>query len=83
MTVGVYGQGRFTRFSALGPQVEFANRLCGANRAYRADILAAAATFQEASEAMEFRPIDLLEDEEGGPVTEIYQLLAAARMSAR
>lgn len=78
MTVGLYGSERFAHFSALGAPAEFARRLCGANRNYQSSILASASTFQLATESMEFRPMDLLQDAEADLVAEIYELIAVS-----
>jgi class 3 adenylate cyclase len=77
MVVAAYGSRRLGNFSVAGEPVEFARRLCAANTIYGSRILIGAATFGQAEEAVEVRPMELIQrtpDERSRE--EIYELLA-------
>jgi class 3 adenylate cyclase len=74
-TVGLFGEGRFRRFGALGPGTDIAWKMAGANVDYGSAILVAASTYTTIGGGGEFRPIDLLPGSGGAP-EEIYELLA-------
>ena len=77
LVVAAYGSRRLGNFSVAGEPVEFARRLCAANTIYGSRILIGAATFGQAEEAVEVRPMELIQrtpDERSRE--EIYELLA-------
>jgi adenylate cyclase len=76
MILATYGSRRLGSFSAAGEPVEFARRLCIANRIYGSRILVGAETFQAASEEIEVRPMELLRARDSRSREEIYELLA-------
>lgn len=75
--VATYGSRRHSTYSVAGESVEFARRLCAANTMYGTRILIGASTFQAAENAVEVRPIEIVQrhaDERSRE--EIYELLA-------
>lgn len=78
MTVGLFGDGGFARFSALGSQVEVAQRLSSANGNYGSSILVSGGMMAAVGEAMEFRVMDMLRDDDAERSVEIYELLCGA-----
>jgi adenylate cyclase len=76
MITATYGSRRMGSFSAAGEPVEFARRLCIANRIYGSRILIGAETFQLASDDVEVRPMELLRARDARSREEIYELLA-------
>ncbi len=77
IVVAAYGSRRLGNFSVAGEPVEFARRLCAANTIYGSKILVGAATFSQTEQAVEVRPMELIQrrDDEHSR-EEIYELLS-------
>jgi adenylate cyclase len=76
MVIAAYGSHRLGTLSVAGEPVEFARRLCRANLIYGSRILLGTNTFQAAEQAVEVRPMELIQRYEDGSREEIYELLA-------
>ena len=77
MVVAAYGSRRLGGFSVAGEPVEFARRLCSANTIYGSRILIGAGTFLLAEEAIEVRPMELIQRHaDQRSREEVYELLA-------
>lgn len=77
MVVAAYGSRRLGAFSVAGEAVEWARRICAANLIYGSRLLVGSQVFQLAEEAIEVRPIDLVQRHpEDRHREEIYELLA-------
>ena len=61
MVVAAYGSRRLGGFSVAGEPVEFARRLCSANVIYGSRTLIGAGTFLLAEDAVEVRPMELIQ----------------------
>ncbi len=77
IVVAAYGSRRLGNFSVAGEPVEFARRLCAANMIYGSRILMGTTTFSQAEQAVEVRPMELIQrqDDEHSR-EEIYELLS-------
>ena len=75
MVLGAYGSRRLGNYSVAGEPVEFGRRLCRANLIYGSRILLGAGTFYFAEEAIEVRPMEMIQRFEDGSREEIYELL--------
>jgi adenylate cyclase len=76
MIGALYGGSRLSSFSVAGPAVEFARRLCAACTTYGCRILVGPETFEQASEAFEARPIEVLKATGERRRIELYEILA-------
>lgn len=77
MVIAAYGSRRLGTFSVAGEPVEWARRICAANLIYGSRLLVGSHVFQLAEEAIEVRPIDLVQRHpEDRHREEIYELLA-------
>lgn len=76
MIVGKFGGTRLSGYSVAGPTVEFAEYLSAACRNYGCRILVGSTTYTMAENAIEFRPIDLLERKGLRRRVELYEALA-------
>ena len=76
MIGAAYGGSRLASFSVAGPAVEFARRLCAACATYGCRILVGPETFEEAAEAFEARPIEVLKATGERRRIELYEILA-------
>lgn len=76
IVVAAYGSRRLGNFSVAGEPVEFARRLCAANTIYGSRILLGALTFAQAEEAIEVRPMELIQRyQDNRSREEVYELL--------
>lgn len=76
MVMAAYGSRRLGAFSVTGEPVEFTRRLCAANTIYGSRILVSAGTFQYAEDAIEVRPMELIQRFRDEPEREeVYELL--------
>jgi class 3 adenylate cyclase len=71
-----FGSSRLSSFSVSGPSVEFAQRLCAACAIYGCRILVGPETFEQAAEAFEARPIEVLKTTGERRRIELYEILA-------
>ncbi len=77
MVVAAYGSQRLGAFSVAGEAVEWARRLCAANQIYGSRVLLGSQTFQMAENAIEVRPLDLVQRYPDDRYREeIYELIA-------
>ena len=76
MVVGAYGSRRLGNYSVSGEPVEFTRRLCRANLIYGSRLLIGTSTFGFAEEAIEVRPMEIIQRYDDGQREEIYELLA-------
>jgi len=75
--VAAYGSRRLGALSVSGEPVEFARRLCAANSIYGTRTLIGARTFALAEEAIEVRPMELIQrHSENASREEVYELIA-------
>ena len=75
--VAAYGSRRLGALSVSGEPVEFARRLCAANSIYGTRTLVGARTFALAEEAIEVRPMELIQRQpEDTGREEVYELIA-------
>ncbi|MHA3770613.1 adenylate/guanylate cyclase domain-containing protein [Verrucomicrobiota bacterium sgz303538] len=80
MVVAAYGSRRLGTFSVAGEPVEWARRLCAANMIYGSRLLLGSQTYQLAEDALEVRPLELVQRHpEDRDREEIYELLARRR----
>jgi class 3 adenylate cyclase len=76
MVMAAYGSRRLGAFSVTGEPVEFTRRLCAANTIYGSRILVSAGTFSYAEDAIEVRPMELIQRFRDEPEREeVYELL--------
>jgi class 3 adenylate cyclase len=76
MVMAAYGSRRLGAFSVTGEPVEFTRRLCAANTIYGSRILISAGTFVTAEDAIEVRPMELIQRFRDEPEREeVYELL--------
>jgi adenylate cyclase/guanylate cyclase len=75
MVLGAYGSRRLGNYSVAGEPVEFGRRLCRANLIYGSRILLGAGTFYFAEQAIEVRPMEMIQRFDDGSREEIYELL--------
>jgi hypothetical protein len=76
MVMAAYGSRRLGAFSVTGEPVEFTRRLCAANTIYGSRILISAGTFSYAEDAIEVRPMELIQRFREAPEREeVYELL--------
>ncbi len=76
MVMAAYGSNRLGAFSVTGEPVEFTRRLCAANTIYGSRILISAGAFAFAEEAVEVRPMELIQRFRDEPDREeVYELL--------
>lgn len=76
MIAAAFGGARLGRYSVSGPVVEFARHLSAACAQYGCRILSGPLTFEMATEAVEGRPIDLLQRAGSRRRVELYEFLA-------
>lgn len=77
IVVAAYGSRRLGNFSVAGEPVEFARRLCAANGIYGSHILIGTATFADAEQTIEVRPMELIHrHQDTQSREEIYELLS-------
>ncbi len=77
MVMATYGSRRLGAFSVTGEPVEFTRRLCAANTIYGSRILISAGTFGYAEDAIEVRPMELIQRFREEPEREeVYELLS-------
>lgn len=77
MTLAAYGSRRLGTYSVAGEPAEFARRLCRANLIYGTRVLIGSQTLVFAEDAMEVRPMELIQRyDDGASREEIYELLA-------
>jgi adenylate cyclase len=77
MTLAAYGSRRLGAYSVAGEPAEFARRLCRANLIYGTRILLGSQTLVFAEDAVEVRPMELIQRfDDGASREEIYELLA-------
>jgi len=77
MVMAAYGSNRLGAFSVAGEPVEFTRRLCAANTIYGSRILISAGAFAFAEQAVEVRPMELIQRFRDEPDREeVYELLA-------
>jgi class 3 adenylate cyclase len=76
MIVGRFGGTRLSHYSVAGPTVEFAAYLSAACHNYGCRLLVAPTTYEMAENAIEFRPIDLLQRKGLRRRVELYEALA-------
>ncbi|MGV3531379.1 MAG: adenylate/guanylate cyclase domain-containing protein [Chthoniobacteraceae bacterium] len=77
LVVAAYGSRRLGAFSAAGEPMEWARRLCSANRHYGSRVLIGSQTHQLAEGEMEVRPLELVQRHpEDRHREEIYELLS-------
>ena len=75
--VAAYGSRRLGALSVSGEPVEFARRLCAANSIYGTRTLIGSRTFALAEEAVEVRPMELIQRQpEDAGREEVYELIA-------
>ena len=75
--VAAYGSRRLGALSVSGEPVEFARRLCSANSIYGTRSLIGARTFVLAEDAIEVRPMELIQRRQGDSAREeVYELIA-------
>ncbi len=77
IVIAAYGSRRLGTLSVAGEPVEFARRLCRANLIYGSRILVGTTTFSQAEQAVEVRPMELIQRYDDGTPEEIYELIAA------
>lgn len=77
MITAAYGSHRLGSFTVAGEAVEFARRLCAANRIYGSRILIGSETYHLALDALEVRPIEMVRGRTDRVREEVYELLAA------
>lgn len=76
LIVAAYGSHRLGALSVSGEPVEFARRLCAANSIYGTRMLIGARTFALAEEAIEVRPMELIQRQpDGATREEVYELI--------
>jgi len=76
IVTGAYGGSRLASFSISGPAVEFARRLSAACSSYGCRILVGPETYEQAAEAFEARPIDVIKGVGERRRIELYEILA-------
>lgn len=76
MIAAAFGGARVGRFSVSGPVVEFARHLSAACAQYGCRILSGPQTYEMAAEALEGRPIDLLQRAGSRRRVELYEFLS-------
>lgn len=76
MIGAAFGGKRLANYSVAGPAVEFARRLCLACGTYGARILVGPDTFEQASETLEARPIEVLKGTGDRRRVELYEILS-------
>ncbi len=77
IVVAAYGSRRLGNFSVAGEPVEFTRRLCAANMTYGSRILVGTTTFSQAEQAVEVRPMELIQrQDDAHSREEIYELLS-------
>lgn len=77
MTLAAYGSRRLGAYSVAGEPAEFARRLCRANLIYGTRILLGSQALVLAEDAVEVRPMELIQRfDDGASREEIYELLA-------
>ena len=76
VVVGRFGGTRLNHYSVAGPVVDFASYLSAACHNYGCRILVGPATYAMAENAIEFRPIDLLQRKGLRRRVELYEALA-------
>ncbi len=77
MTLAAYGSRRLGAYSVAGEPAEFARRLCRANLIYGTRTLIGSQSLVFAEEAVEVRPMELIQRfDDGASREEIYELLA-------
>ena len=79
MAVGLYASGAFARFSAIGEEVEIAQRLCELGMDYGPAVFVTGNTLRAVQETMEFRPVGLLEQAAGKRPVEAHELINVIR----
>jgi class 3 adenylate cyclase len=78
MVMAAYGSNRLGAFSVSGETVEFARRLCAANTIYGSRILIGNGAFVQAEDAIEVRPMELIQRQpQSASREEVYELLGA------
>jgi adenylate cyclase len=76
MVTAAYGSRRLGTYSVAGEPVEFARRLSALNLKYGSRLLIGSRTFELAEDAVEIRPMEMLDGRNGNSREEIYELLA-------
>ena len=77
MTLAAYGSRRLGAYSVAGEPAEYARRLCRANLIYGTRILLGSPSLVAAEDAIEVRPMELIQRfDDGASREEIYELLA-------
>lgn len=76
MITGRFGGTRLNHYSVAGPVVDFASYLSAASHVYGCRMLVGPTTYEMAEDAIEFRPIDLLQRKGLRRRVELYEALA-------